>query len=191
MLEKFWKKKLGKSVGTAVLFKYNTDQQLHNMNHSLNRKTHNLLCVYIFLFTEQCPRIRNQPVVAHSSWTALPLHFSRPRRSVLAEGATLIPGPCVFPYIQLAAQTASWENSPGLGTHHSCTHLVSLLGRAGLHSWVRHPVWLQPQLSCHARAADSTLAPQASWPAAPSSGWPHRPSTNEASWFLFFSKWIN
>lgn len=112
MLEKFWKKKLGKSVGSAVLFKHNTDQQSHNMNHSLNRKTHNLLCVYIFLFTEQCPRIRNQPVVAHSSWTALPLHFSRPRRSVLAEGATLIPGPCVFPYIQLAAQTASWETTP-------------------------------------------------------------------------------
>lgn len=45
-------------------------------------------------------------------------------------------------------------------------------------------------LSC-SRAADSTSAPQASWPAAPSSGWPHRPSTNEASWFLFLSKWIN
>lgn len=68
--------KLGKNAGPAFLLKHSTDQQLQNMNHQLesqNPQLHFKLCIYIFLCTEQCPRVGDQPVVACPSWTALPL----------------------------------------------------------------------------------------------------------------------
>ena len=141
MLEKFWEKKLGKSVGSAVLFKHNTDQQLHNMNHSLNRKTHNfifIMCLHI-PFHRTVPKDQesascgpfklNSPTTAlqqakmvspcrrghPDSWLCISIHSTGSTDSLLGEQCLAL-------------------RHPGLGTHHSHTHLVSLLGRAGLHS---------------------------------------------------------
>ena len=195
MLEKFWEKKLGKSVGSAVLFKHNTDQQLHNMNHSLNWKTHKFIFIMYLHIPFHSPRVRTQPAVAHSSWTALPLPCSRPRWSVPAGVATLIPGPCVLPSIQLAAtdsilgEQCSALRHPGLGTRQSRTDLVSLWGRTGLHSWVRPALWPQPQLPCHALERPTPPRPPRLHAQQPQAQDGHaRPSTNEASWFVFLCK---
>lgn len=56
-LEKF--QKLGENAGSAVLLKHNTGQQLQNVSHQLESKNlHFYFLVYVSVFTERCPRVR-------------------------------------------------------------------------------------------------------------------------------------
>ena len=118
MLEKFWKKKLGKSVGSAVLFKHNTDQQSHNMNHSLNRKTQPIMCLHI-------PFHRTVPKDQESA-SCGPFKLNSPA-TALQQAKTVSPCRRGHPDSwALCISIHSTGSTDSLLGDHSRTHLVSL-----------------------------------------------------------------
>ena len=156
-----------------------------------------LLCIYIFLFTAQGSGLSQLwPIQVEQ-----PCHCPSAGQNgqSLQEWPPWFLGPMYFISIHSTGSTDSVLGEqclalrhPGLGTRHSHTHLVSLWGRTGLHSWVRPALCPQPQLPCQALERPTPPRPPRLHSQQPQAqDGRGRPSTNEASWFVFLSKWIN